>query len=391
MAGSRIARFGAATLAAAMILSGCSLTGGARQAPNPNNTATGRPPTELSRMDSAAVAIFNAAAPHNAGTAGASAQDMIGRNATAGSNAPNAPGSAATGTGNGVGGAVQPGAANTGGGTGMTGTGTGTSGSGTGKGPVPGPGTTGTGTTGSGTGTGTTGTGSGTTGTGTGTGTTGSGTTGTTGTGTTGTGTTATGTATGTTASPGTTSRFTPSTNVPTVDWTRIQGEYNTVTASWKAVRNGLASKGATADTLSAVDTQITALRTAIQAKSPMPTAFAANDLTAYTASLLGLYRPGTPVQIYEMEYMAREVELDTESGNGEGALDAARSIGGVWVSLRTTAMARNKAHAGAVDAEVGRLQKSTAAGATLELRSEAATLLRDLQTLTRDFLTATR
>ncbi|HVB09744.1 MAG TPA: hypothetical protein VNM16_05185, partial [Bacillota bacterium] len=84
----RMARLGAAAVAATMILAGCSMGGAVRQAPNPNNAVTGRPPTELTRMDAAAVAICNAAVPQNAGTAGASAQDMIGRSAPTGTAAP---------------------------------------------------------------------------------------------------------------------------------------------------------------------------------------------------------------------------------------------------------------------------------------------------------------
>ena len=129
MAGHRLVGVGTAAVAAAVILSGCSFGGAVRQAPNPT---TGRAPVELTRMDATAVAIFNAAVPRNAGTAGASATGQA------------QTGGAGTGTGPA--------------GTGTTGTGT------------TAPGTTGTGTTGTGTtGTGTTGTssaaGTGTTGT----------------------------------------------------------------------------------------------------------------------------------------------------------------------------------------------------------------------------------
>jgi hypothetical protein len=366
-------------------------------------------------MDATAVAIFNAAVPYNGGTAGASAQDQIGRNRRAGNGAPTAPGGTGPGTGTGLGG-TTPGATGTGtrgnpggtagsgvngAGTGPTGAGNGAAGTGTGNGAGP-AGTTGTGTTGTG--------GTGTTGAGTTPGTsapttpttgvnpgaaTGPGSTTTPGaatgpgtaTGTAG-GTAATDSATGTTASPGIPSRRTPSTG-PGVDWTRIQGDYHTITSTWSSARATVRGQGADAGLLTAVDAQISTLGSAINSRNAMGTAMAANDLTAYTTTLLGLYRPATPVQIYQMEYLAREVELDTENGNAEGALDGARGVGGVWASLRTVAMARSRAHASAVDADVARLANDVASGANLNLRSDAATLLRDLQILTRDFLTA--
>ncbi len=405
MAGHRLVGVGTAAVAAAVILSGCSFGGAVRQAPNPT---TGRAPVELTRMDATAVAIFNAAVPRNAGTAGASA---TGQAQTGGAGAGTGTGPAGTGT-------TAPGTTGTGTtGTGTTGTGT------TGTTPPTGTGTTGAGTTGTGTpGTGTTGTTppTGTTGTGTtGAGTTGAGTTGATppagtgtapgtstggatgtpgatgtsgGTGATGTGTTgpgATGTSTGTTASPGVTSRTTPSTG-PTVDWTRIQDDFRSLSTTWGSARTIVKGNGANGGLLTAVDDAVSSLGSSITSRNPMATAMAANDLTAYTTALLGMYRTAPPVQIYNMEYLAREVELDTENGNQEGALDAAREIGAVWASLRAGAMARYRTHAGAIDAEVGRLAADVASGANLNLRNDAATLLRDVQILTRDYVTGT-
>lgn len=356
----RLARSAAGVLLVALLLSACSLMG-PRRSPATNTAGiSGRPPVALSQMDAAAVAIFNLAAPYNRGTSGASGQDTIGR---AKPNTPAAgPGGVVPGVGTGI-----PGTAASDG-TGRTGTATPST-------AVPSatpttnrtPGTTiipGATATAPGRGTSTAATGSASSGTGT------------------------TGGATGAAGTKRSGTRTRANTGT---DWGQIDKNLATVAQSWTQVRGDVSTRGASNDLVTAVNHEVANLTTEVHRRTPLAVAMAANDLSGYDAALLGLYRPGTPVQIYQLEFMAREIQLDAAIGRTEAALDLARSIAGVWSALRGPAMARNKGHAAAIDGDVGLLAKAGAENLTLNLQSEAATLLRDLHTLTRDFTTATR
>jgi hypothetical protein len=354
-------------LALSVALAGCTL--GVRQLPAPGRDATGRPPTELVRLDAAAVSIFNAALPHNATTLGASAQSYSGGGSPAAGTSGR--GTPWPGTAPGRGTGIAPGPNRTGAGTGTaaTGTTTGTPSSATGS--------TGTAPTNTGPGT------SGGTGTGANTGVNANpGAAGATGPATPG-----PATGTGATAQPGPSTPRTPSTAAPAVDWTRINQDYSTIQHDWTAVRGAVQGQGAQGDLLTAADTVVRTLGEAVRAQDAPAAARAANDLTGIDATMIGLFRQGTPVAIYTLEYLAREVQLDSEEGRSEAARDGARAMGGVWATLRGSAMARSSATANAVDADVARLQREATDGAALALRNDAGTLLRDLHTLTRSFV----
>ena len=162
-------------------------------------------------------------------------------------------------------------------------------------------------------------------------------------------------------------------------NWTNVDAELAGVEQAWSLLRPSAAAASARTGLLDAIDGAITALVGQADAHAVRGTQTAANRVTSYVPDLLALYASPVPPQISEMQFLAREVQLD--AGRHPAAVwDDARTLETQWAYIRPAAIRVDGGDAAALDGEladldaaVSRLAPASQAAATFAAPGAAA------------------
>lgn len=118
---------------------------------------------------------------------------------------------------------------------------------------------------------------------------------------------------------------------VPADRWDGVATDVQTVQANWATYREQALNDGAARDLAARFDQALSDLQTAAQARQPADTMQAANDLSAATVELFGLYDTTHPVDIGRLDVIGRQIVLDADRQDLKAAgVQLDRALG-IW------------------------------------------------------------
>ena len=145
-------------------------------------------------------------------------------------------------------------------------------------------------------------------------------------------------------------------------DWSSVSAELAGLHQSWTALRPAAASRGARAGLLDSVDSALSDVDAEAEALGSRGTAVAANHLTSYVPDLAVLWAAPVPPQLLDMGYLAREIGLDVQAGQGSALWTDTRSLGTEWAYVRPAAQRKDVGDAARLDLQLADLDAAVTA-----------------------------
>lgn len=118
---------------------------------------------------------------------------------------------------------------------------------------------------------------------------------------------------------------------VPANRWNDIAKDVREIDSSWSSYQDRAVDDGADADLVARLTESLTNLRAAAGAQKGPETAQAANDVSAATVELFGLYKTGRPIDIGRLDVLGRQVVLDVERGDLGAASAEVTKVDSIW------------------------------------------------------------
>jgi hypothetical protein len=118
---------------------------------------------------------------------------------------------------------------------------------------------------------------------------------------------------------------------VPKEQWADITRDVRDVDAAWSRYRRQAVVDGARAGIVSSLEQALGRLRVAADSANGPETAQAANDLSAATVELYGLYDIARPVDIGRLDVVGRQIILDEQRGDPAAAGAQVRRVVSIW------------------------------------------------------------
>jgi hypothetical protein len=163
---------------------------------------------------------------------------------------------------------------------------------------------------------------------------------------------------------------------VPRADWVGIADDVRDIEEAWSGYRRRALADGARATLVRRFDRALDRLQVAADRADGPLTAQAANDLSAPTVEMYGLYDIGRPIAIGRLDVIGRQIIFDIQRGDVASAGAEVRKAASIWKrGLRADILAQ---HGEAVAARTDRLMTEMRSavvdgeGATLVARAKA-------------------
>ena len=150
---------------------------------------------------------------------------------------------------------------------------------------------------------------------------------------------------------------------VPANRWNDITKDVREIDGAWASYQDRAVDDGADASLVARVTESLTRLRTAAGAQQGPETAQAANDVSAATVELFGLYKTGRPTDIGRLDVLGRQVVLDVERGDLGAATAEVTKVDSIWKGgLRDDIVAhQGRAVAAQTDTVLGAIDRAAA------------------------------
>ena len=118
---------------------------------------------------------------------------------------------------------------------------------------------------------------------------------------------------------------------VPKEQWGDITRDVRDVDAAWSRYKHQAVVDGARAGVVSSLSKALGRLQVAADSANGPETAQAANDLSAATVELYGLYDIARPVDIGRLDVIGRQIILDEQRADLAGAGAQVRKVDSIW------------------------------------------------------------
>ena len=118
---------------------------------------------------------------------------------------------------------------------------------------------------------------------------------------------------------------------VPKEQWGDITRDVHDVDAAWSRYKHQAVVDGARVSVVSSLSKALGRLQVAADSANGPETAQAANDLSAATVELFGLYDIARPADIGRLDVIGRQIILDEQRGDLAGAGAQVRKVVSIW------------------------------------------------------------
>jgi hypothetical protein len=161
---------------------------------------------------------------------------------------------------------------------------------------------------------------------------------------------------------------------VPGGQWDKVGTDVKAIEEAWSTYRSQALADGAAPAQVVTFDGALSRLKAAAETRKPAETMQAANDVSAVTVELYGLYDIGRPVEIGRLDVIGRQIVFEADRKDLAAAGRQVAEVDGIWKrGLRADIVDHDgKKVAEQTDANLAAMQKAEAAGDPATLRSLA-------------------
>jgi hypothetical protein len=161
---------------------------------------------------------------------------------------------------------------------------------------------------------------------------------------------------------------------LPHERWRVVARDTRDIGAAWSTYQRRAEADGAGADVMANLTRALSELRYAASTATVPAAAQSANDVSAATVELLGLYDSGVPVDIGRLDVVGRQIVFDVERGDLVAAGDQVQRWASIWRGgLRADVVAHHgRSVAARTDASLNAMERAVAAGQGQALVTQA-------------------
>jgi hypothetical protein len=118
---------------------------------------------------------------------------------------------------------------------------------------------------------------------------------------------------------------------VPESRWADITKDVRKIDNAWSGYKEQAVRDGAAASLVARFSDSLAGLRVAADAEKGPETSQAANDVSAATVELFGLYKTARPTDIARLDVLGRQIILDVERGDLGAAGAQVKNVASIW------------------------------------------------------------
>ena len=118
---------------------------------------------------------------------------------------------------------------------------------------------------------------------------------------------------------------------VPESRWDDITKDVRKIDNAWSSYKEQAVRDGAAASLVARFSDSLAGLRVAADAEKGPETSQAANDVSAATVELFGLYKTARPTDIARLDVLGRQIILDVERGDLGAAGAQVKNVASIW------------------------------------------------------------